>query len=473
MYVTGLDGGVWSTSRNAEADTWSAWSSLGGQTFSAPAVAREPRPAGGAWVFVRGTDNALWGRIDNQWRYLGGLLIDTPAATAHGTGVDVVVRGGDNALWSRLYRPSEDVAYRESAWSDWSRGWAPKDPSLVYCHNSTPSNAAGYQAAFDGLRTANTAGWIANDGGIPVTLADGRTIWLFGDTLTGSPPTIGDFANNGFVVQEGPCFRPVTEPIPDPAPDQFVWPTGAVQEGNTLLVVGFHMRRGGVPPFDFELVNIAVALFSLPALTLQSVTDLPLPISPSYGENLLVEGQHVYVYGQTREPVPNNFPTPRHYVARAPLGGVLDASAWRFWQNVPAGQDPWSSNVAQDADPMLFDNSETGGPLAGFSVGFNGSYVGSAFPIDVFETDSIRTWSGAGPGGPWTRRPVPAVTGVNTWYGQLAFPTRFAYGGRIIFNVAGSPIAQWSTNHESMSAILADGNYYKVWFATPLPGSIP
>ena len=233
------------------------------------------------------------------------------------------------------------------------------------------------------------------------------------------------------------------------------------------------MRKGGTPPFDFQLVNIDVALFSLPGLTLQSVTDLPLPALPTYGEDLLVEGQYVYAYGTTRQPLANNFPTPRHYVARAPLGSVLDASAWRFWQNVPAGQDPWASNAAQDADPMLFDNSATGGPLAGFSVGFNGSYVGSAFPIDVFATDTIVTWNGAGPGGPWTRRPIPAITGVNTRYGQLAFPTRFAYGGRVVFNVPGGPIVQWSTNHESLDAVLADPNFYKVWFATPLPGSVP
>src|SRR4051794_38738302 len=55
----------------------------------------------------------------------------------------------------------------------------PPDPPSVYCHDSTPSNAAGYQAAFNGLRAANTAGWIANDGGLPVALADGRVIWLF------------------------------------------------------------------------------------------------------------------------------------------------------------------------------------------------------------------------------------------------------------------------------------------------------
>jgi hypothetical protein len=347
------------------------------------------------------------------------------------------------------------------------------DPSTTYCHTSAPSNAAEYQAAFDGLRSANIAGWIGSDGGLPVALADGRMLWLFGDTLIGSPPTLRDFANNAFVVQAGACFQPIIEPIPDPRPGEFVWPRGAVQQGDTLLVVGTHMRKGGSPPFEFELVGIDVASFSLPGLTFQSLTDLPLPASPTYGEDLLVEGGYVYAYGETREPVANYFPTSRHYAARVPVGGVLDASAWTFWQNVPAGQDPWALSSAQDADPMLFDNSETGGPVGGFSVGFIGSYVGSAFPIDVFATDTIVTWDGAGPAGPWTRRPTPALSGVDTWYGQLEYPTRFAYGGRVVLNVPGGPIVLWSTNHESLDAALADPNYYKVWFATPLPGSIP
>src|SRR5262249_16791156 len=156
-------------------------------------------------------------------------------------------------------------------------------------------------------------------------------------------------------------FRPMTEPIPDPAPGEFEWPTGAVQQGSALLVLALHMRTGGSPPFNFELVNTDVARFSLPDLTFQSVTKLPLPASPTYGENLVADGQYVYAYGQTHETVANTVPIARHYVARAPLAGVLDPSAWRFWQNVAPGQDPWASNNPQDADPMLYDNSETGG----------------------------------------------------------------------------------------------------------------
>src|SRR5262245_52401402 len=65
-------------------------------------------------------------------------------------------------------------------------------PSSEYCHSRVPSSAADYQAAFDGMRAANTGGWIANDGGLPVPLADGRLIWLFGDTLIGSAPNLQD-----------------------------------------------------------------------------------------------------------------------------------------------------------------------------------------------------------------------------------------------------------------------------------------
>lgn len=60
----------------------------------------------------------------------------------------------------------------------------PPPPPSVYCHPTTPTNAQQYQAAFDGLRAANTAGWVANDGGLPVKLPDGRVLWMFGDTIS-------------------------------------------------------------------------------------------------------------------------------------------------------------------------------------------------------------------------------------------------------------------------------------------------
>ena len=363
----------------------------------------------------------------------------------------------------------------------------PPPPPSVYCAPSPPDTADEYQAAFNGLRAANTAGWVASDGGLPVPLTDGRVVWLFGDTIIGAPANgpvnILEIRNNGFVVQNQNknCFTPTTtEPIPDPGTNQWIWPTGAVQpNASTLLVFGLHMRRGGAPPFEFELQSIDVARFSLSNLNAPvSVTDLPLPHSPTYGETLLVDGNFVYAYGQTREAtgIPNTFPVPKHYVARAQLGSVVDGP-WRFWSGIPGLEDEgWVTNPGLAA-PMLFERpddaipgpSPVEGPLAGFAVGQNGSYVGSSFMIDAFSNDMIWTWDSAEPQGPWTRGVAPAID-IRDTHGPITLPERFAYGGRVVFNVQGSPLGLWSTNHESLDAIRQNPAFYKVWFATPAAG---
>jgi hypothetical protein len=64
-----------------------------------PAVVRDA--TGQRWVFVKGTDNALWARRSNAaWFSLGGHLSSGPsAAVGPGGGISVVVRGRDGASW--------------------------------------------------------------------------------------------------------------------------------------------------------------------------------------------------------------------------------------------------------------------------------------------------------------------------------------------------------------------------------------
>jgi hypothetical protein len=55
----------------------------------------------------------------------------------------------------------------------------------------------------------------------------------------------------------------------------------------------------------------------------------------------------------------------------------------------------------------------------------------------------------------------------------LLVPSQFAYGGRVLFDIQGAPLAVWSVNHLSFDAILANLEVYKVRFAAPEEGSLP
>jgi len=138
VFVRGTDGALWLESYYG---SWSGWKSLGGQI--APGTA----PAACAWyhgtdqsfsehrndVFVKGTDGALWHRVNigtaplgtianmgtwSGWESLGGYLTSSPAAAASPTcftykQIDVFVRGGDNLLWQKTYDN------KAKTWSGW------------------------------------------------------------------------------------------------------------------------------------------------------------------------------------------------------------------------------------------------------------------------------------------------------------------------------------------------------------------
>jgi hypothetical protein len=71
--------------------------------------------AGKQLVFVRGTDAAIWVKVDGgAWATLGGLCTSGPDAMATADGrVIVVVRGNDGATW-RIVRDSN------GDWGNWT-----------------------------------------------------------------------------------------------------------------------------------------------------------------------------------------------------------------------------------------------------------------------------------------------------------------------------------------------------------------
>jgi hypothetical protein len=374
----------------------------------------------------------------------------------------------------------------------------PPPPPTQYCAPAAPASPTAYNAAFDGLRGAGTR-WLASDGAVHAPLADGRVVWLFGDTIVGERQPNGAVAagwrllNNSIVVQSGACFAPLTagsrgneaEPIPDAAADEWSWPTAAVVEGTTLRVFTYHMRRTGSGVFGFEQVRMEIASLSLPSLTFTGTHALPAwkpageTVPPSWASTGTSAGGYFYAYGRVRQAGPL-FPPDHHYVARVPVGQALTDSAWEFWTGDATG---WTGD-ATAAVALAFDDDPTDatpagpdrGPIAPLAVAPDGAgFLGSALDADVFST-TIATWDATTPQGPWVRRAVAADTSgtVDTdGPGPDGPADLFGYGGRVVLDLAGSPMAIWSVNHPSLDAVLADPSRYRVWFAGVAAGSAP
>jgi hypothetical protein len=352
-----------------------------------------------------------------------------------------------------------------------------------YCVGAPPTSAAGYQQAFDGLRTVWTE-WAAADGGLPTALPDGRVLWTFGDTLVGRVrpnASVADpsyWVRNSFVLQTGGCFTPImggprgarSEVIPNPAGNEWYWPSDAVAEGSQLRVFSLHVRtaQSGVPGFDFQVLGTSVSTFSLPGLQLLGTANLPVPTAapadPLYGQTVVSDGTYLYAYGPRDIPFSQDpyFPVKEHRIARVPLGQET-TGPWEFALiDQTSGLATGWTSVAASAAPMVFDGDihVQKGPRAPLAVIPDpaGGYLASAMPLDGF-AGQVDTWHASAPTGPWTHVGT-AVAGL-----PAAFGTTWAYGGRVVKLPASARMVLWSQNHNPLSDIIANNNWYKVGFA--------
>ncbi len=93
-----------------------------------------------------------------------------------------------------------------------------------------------------------------------------------------------------------------SEIIPNPASNEWFWPTAGVVESNDtrLRVLMLHLRaNGSAAPFNFSVLGVVVATYTLPDLSLVATNDLPLAAAPAppYGQTTLVDGGFLYLYG--------------------------------------------------------------------------------------------------------------------------------------------------------------------------------
>lgn len=119
IFVRGTDNALWYLWRDVNASQPSGWQSQGGSLTSRPAVCSSS--AGKLDLFVRGTDNAIWykyldvnaGGNWSDWQSLGGFKTSAPAATAAGEASWVFARGADNALyWMWIRSPTDHSGWQ-------------------------------------------------------------------------------------------------------------------------------------------------------------------------------------------------------------------------------------------------------------------------------------------------------------------------------------------------------------------------
>ncbi len=350
-------------------------------------------------------------------------------------------------------------------------GAAPGTPTVdravaAACERAVPHTAAGFQRMFDGLDGA----WAGGDQAATVELPDGRTLWLFGDTVSGHRDASGGYAagwtlrHNSFLLQQGGCLRAVDTQLPETA-GAWYWPAAGVVDGGRLEIFAIKVART-TSEFGFRLTGTALAEYDLATVgtpTLRGLRELTAAPregvdATTWGQGVLASGGFVYIYGTRGDTAHRAFGRAL-LVARTRLGAVDDPATWRFFDGARFVPDPASARpvvaavrgVSTSVSPV-----DTGGGVAIV-----------AKQDEVFGT-IVAAWTGATPIGPFTAAPLLAAPsdlqhGVLR-YSALAHPQFALADGGLLVSVC--------RNSTVLAAVGRDALLYRPQFrSVRLPAS--
>lgn len=135
----------------------------------------------GTELFVRGFDDTLWQRIDQeagQWKSLGGVLADSPAAVSlpGSDTIQIFALGTDGAIYNRVRHGAE-----------WSREWQKVHPTADLVFQSAPSAIVNGNSTMVFARALDNTVWYCTFDGTTCTEWQAIT----GGFVTSTPQAVG------------------------------------------------------------------------------------------------------------------------------------------------------------------------------------------------------------------------------------------------------------------------------------------
>ncbi|MDT9593432.1 hypothetical protein RDV89_10165 [Nocardioides zeae] len=319
------------------------------------------------------------------------------------------------------------------------------------------------------------AAFQGGDVGASARLQDGRTVWMFGDTLRAADFPGDRFVRNSMLLVDPSCLRVVVPRsggavVPDRDEEVGYWPMSvAVQEqpGYDLVEVTAQRVRtvDEGDPFGFENVGPAVATFVVPVggvPQLVEVTDLgpdePDPTVPMWGAATAVVDGWLHLYGTARpvDPAPGTGFSLR--VARVRPADVADQRAWTYWDG--SGWSPESSAAVE----LIGAAEGTSQTLSVFER--DGTWYAVSKRGEVLGSDLV-VWTAPAPGGPFTAQPPVAALPSDVADGLLRY---MPLAHPDLLPSDGSVVVSYSRNSTDVDAVLDDPLLYRPRFLTvPLP----
>ncbi|HIZ98536.1 MAG TPA: DUF4185 domain-containing protein [Candidatus Janibacter merdipullorum] len=238
-------------------------------------------------------------------------------------------------------------------------------------------------------------GWLGGDSTYSVQLPDGRTLWLFSDSLIGTVSSTGDpqpgmtMVHNALLTEDDSgrlSTRTAEGPesfFADPSERSYYWVQDAAVEGDELVVFLSLTRQVGEHGFEWE--RNAIARLSLPDLSVIDIQQDDSGRSVAWGAGVMTTPTHTYVYG-----IDDRGETKHLHLARVPAGTLTDRSQWEYRTD-----DGWSEDPAKSA--RLTDGVANELSVSRYRDGY---LMISSDTSEPFSPD-INAWTACDPEGPW------------------------------------------------------------------------
>lgn len=322
-------------------------------------------------------------------------------------------------------------------------------PALAACSISAPTTAAGYQNL---LRGNLNGKWYHGDYGQSVLLPNGKTLWVYGDTLIGTSAAVkaNTFIHNSAILVEKGCATPLTGTLTSakketawmtppaaidlPNKDDYYWINTPFMDGSTLRIFLSHMYNdaSGFHPVGSDIATFTISN-GVPKLS--SITKTPGSAgngnTPFWGAAVVNSGNYQYIFGSINKHEPYVFGN-YYYIARVPVGSVTNQSSWRYWNG-----STWVSN--QSAATAIIPGTVGLGASVSVYKKSNGTFVLISKKYDAFGTDLV-AWKATAITGPWTEItpaliapiPTPNYTTQDYTYLGLGHPELTLPSGKLL-----------------------------------------
>ena len=324
------------------------------------------------------------------------------------------------------------------------------------CKKPAPTTAAGWAQAFASLGGK----WAIADQGSSIRLPDGRSLWVFDDTvqgrLVGKQVHNWRMAHNSIVIADRGCLsvhtgRNSTSLLPDSGKDYY-WPTSVTMDGNRLFVFTQRVRTVGKNAMDFQVLGTRLAELSYapgktPRFLRWHSTPGPQvsPLQgPQWGAAATASDGYTYVYA-TQQSTEYLVFGKALYVARAPKGKLTSLSAWTYW-------DGASWNASRSSAVQI--KAANGGVSNSLSMQKVGDRWVGVTKKDDYLGDKIVVLTAASPTGPFTET-VVATTRTQAdlakgdmTYTALGHPELSLKSGKLLITVCrnNTELTKWTSN---------------------------